>query len=394
MDYWKKFYKTNIDFSENQSTFCDFVLKYLKDYPNYKNIIDIGCGNGRDSLYFLKNGFHVTGIDLCKEVCEYIKSKHKITIINDSIITYNYKNYDIYYLRFILHALIYNDILKLINNLSKQINENSLIFIETRSVSGTVFDNKNYSECTFKSGIGDLHNRTLLSQKHLLELFAKYDIYPEYNIDTNNLSIFKNENPYLIRLVLRKVNVENYLQSIITPTLIEKQKNLKEVADNIIDIFNKNNINYVVFFGNLIGLLRHNNIFIPWDDDIDLLVNQQDKDKIINLLHKDHEIVIHQDTLFVIKNGHKIDLFYNHESNKTININEYECKCNYKIPKNYKQYFDNFYKEVDTDIMNYCTIYNHHFNDRWTSKHMIKITININRANNLINNIIKSLKLS
>ena len=32
-----------------------------------KSLIDIGCGNGRDSIFFSKNNFHVTGIDISQK---------------------------------------------------------------------------------------------------------------------------------------------------------------------------------------------------------------------------------------------------------------------------------------------------------------------------------------
>ena len=39
----------------------------------------------------------------------------------------------------------------------------------------------------------------------------------------------------------------------------------------VVEIFDKNNIKYFIIGGLLIGLHRHNNSFIPWDDDIDIL---------------------------------------------------------------------------------------------------------------------------
>ena len=38
-------------------------------------VIDIGCGNGRDSLFFMDLGFKVIGIDASKKAIESIQSK-------------------------------------------------------------------------------------------------------------------------------------------------------------------------------------------------------------------------------------------------------------------------------------------------------------------------------
>ena len=57
--YWNNYYETqNIPFSN--SLFSDFVLNKLK---KSKRLIDIGCGNGRDSIFFNNNKIKTLGID-------------------------------------------------------------------------------------------------------------------------------------------------------------------------------------------------------------------------------------------------------------------------------------------------------------------------------------------
>lgn len=46
---------------------CDRFLCHVKD--NGK-ILDLGCGSGRDSLYFKNRGYEVTALDGSKELCE------------------------------------------------------------------------------------------------------------------------------------------------------------------------------------------------------------------------------------------------------------------------------------------------------------------------------------
>lgn len=64
-NYYKK--TINIDMRPIYSEF----LQYIKPHGH---ILDAGCGSGRDSLYFLKNGYKVTAIDASEEMVK-ISSK-------------------------------------------------------------------------------------------------------------------------------------------------------------------------------------------------------------------------------------------------------------------------------------------------------------------------------
>lgn len=62
----------NVDVSELQTAFLQFI-------PQGGHILDAGCGSGRDSLAFLKNGFSVTAFDasesMAKVASETIKQQ-------------------------------------------------------------------------------------------------------------------------------------------------------------------------------------------------------------------------------------------------------------------------------------------------------------------------------
>lgn len=67
-----------IDFyNKNAENYCSKTIgidltqiyeKFLKYIPKQGAILDLGCGSGRDSLYFLKNGFDVTSMDASIEM--------------------------------------------------------------------------------------------------------------------------------------------------------------------------------------------------------------------------------------------------------------------------------------------------------------------------------------
>ena len=65
INYWDNFYIKKNKIKE--SSFARFILGKVGKKGIKKSLIDIGCGNGRDSIFFSKNNFRVTGIDISQK---------------------------------------------------------------------------------------------------------------------------------------------------------------------------------------------------------------------------------------------------------------------------------------------------------------------------------------
>ena len=52
-----------------------FAKKLVEMYArsDKKDLLDLGCGDGRDTRYFIKNGFNVSCIDIASKSIEKIK---------------------------------------------------------------------------------------------------------------------------------------------------------------------------------------------------------------------------------------------------------------------------------------------------------------------------------
>ena len=74
--YWDEYYK-----KDNAPLFPSPFAEYVADKLNTKkDILEIGCGNGRDSKYFSSKGHHVTGLDrsgTAIELCKNLNSSNE-----------------------------------------------------------------------------------------------------------------------------------------------------------------------------------------------------------------------------------------------------------------------------------------------------------------------------
>ena len=68
----------------------------------------------------------------------------------------------------------------------------------------------------------------------------------------------------------------------------EKKELLVNMMARLDEYFKQNNIEYYLAYGTLLGAVRHQG-FIPWDDDIDIVVPRKDFYKLIHLVEKNPE---------------------------------------------------------------------------------------------------------
>ncbi len=69
IDYYNKY--ANLYFESTVEVDMGETLeKFISHLPEGGEILDLGCGSGRDSLYLIQRGFDLTAVDGSKELCE------------------------------------------------------------------------------------------------------------------------------------------------------------------------------------------------------------------------------------------------------------------------------------------------------------------------------------
>ena len=174
--YWKEFYHNNKDRLE-PSGFCKFVCNSY-DFST-KKVLDVCCGNGRDTYLLGKHCRQIMGIDYAIKPKD---DKHIKFIKKDlvSFLTTEKNTYDIVYCRFGLHSLE-ESVEDAIIDFAKH------VFFEFRSDKDNSF-------------IEDHYRRLINGNSFLSKLIARsYDI--KFFIESKNLAIYKDENPMIIRVI-------------------------------------------------------------------------------------------------------------------------------------------------------------------------------------------------
>ena len=68
-----EYYNQNTNMFVYETCQVDFTIiqeQFVKMIPLCSNILDFGCGSGRDTKYFLDHGYHVTAIDGSEAICK------------------------------------------------------------------------------------------------------------------------------------------------------------------------------------------------------------------------------------------------------------------------------------------------------------------------------------
>ncbi|MDO8522417.1 MAG: class I SAM-dependent methyltransferase [bacterium] len=131
---------------------------------NYITLLDIGCGDGRDSLYFAEKGLRVSALDFSKNGVTNLKS------LNSNIKTYvgdirkmpfGQNSFDIVYAHLSLHYFDDKETDKIFENLYRILKKGGLIFVKCKSTDDALY------------GKGEKRGPDMYRDGHLRHFFSK-----------------------------------------------------------------------------------------------------------------------------------------------------------------------------------------------------------------------------
>ncbi len=200
-NYWENYYK----FSkfDTESNFAKFVKKKIK--INNLTLADIGCGNGRDTVFFKNKGFKPIGYDQSKKIIVSNNKNFGNFFYKEDFCRTNLKlkkKFDIFYLRFFIHAITINMETELLKNIKKLSKTNSLFFCEFRTTRDPLInkgikisENERYTS----------HYRRFINIKDFVNKLKKNKFRVIYNKTSYKFAIKKKEKPSICRIIFKNV---------------------------------------------------------------------------------------------------------------------------------------------------------------------------------------------
>jgi SAM-dependent methyltransferase len=205
-EYWDNFYQSRQD-SEPPSQFAAFIAQEARG----AHIVEVGCGSGRDSIFFARYDHYVTGVDASAEAIRVCNERKRILgLENASFVQASVESetfVDIIastrlrshahsiclYGRFFLHAITDDEQQGLLSAAKDTLTSQDLLAFEYRTVR-----DKNLEKATAP------HFRRYITPTEFSREALGYGFHTEYAVEGFGFSKYRQDDAYVARCILRK----------------------------------------------------------------------------------------------------------------------------------------------------------------------------------------------
>ncbi|MBO7201664.1 MAG: class I SAM-dependent methyltransferase [Bacteroidales bacterium] len=207
--YWEEFYaQQNAEYEP--SLFAQFVAAKIK--ANSK-IIELGCGNGRDSVYFASKNFIIKAVDQCERQIEFMKAKYS-NIKNIDFLTADFtalseeSKFDVIYSRFTLHSISKEQEDKVCTWAYNSLSTNGFFCIEVRGQKNEIYCKGNKVEGEEDAYIYNNHYRRFLNFDTFCNKLKTIGFALDYAEEKKGFAPFKGTDETYMRVIAVKKNNE------------------------------------------------------------------------------------------------------------------------------------------------------------------------------------------
>jgi adenylylsulfate kinase-like enzyme/SAM-dependent methyltransferase len=201
--HWEEYYRHTRG-TLAPSSFAQFVGAQLE--PSL-HLLEVGCGNGRDAAYFNQLGHKVTALDpsaAAVELCRDLHGGLGIDFFVGALGPNGYRSptsFDAIYSRFVFHAMTQLEEIQTLRSVSTLLRPGGRFYLECRSINDPLSREGEVISPTERIAG---HYRRFIVLDELRDRLTNVGLEIEYEIEADNLAIYKAENPVVIRIIARK----------------------------------------------------------------------------------------------------------------------------------------------------------------------------------------------
>ena len=200
VQYWDDYYSLDRQDISQPSDFAKFVAGQIE--PG-KKLLDLGCGNGRDSLFFCGKGIRVTSIDSSAAAIASIERQGLpiFAVCNDFVSTkaLDCVDYDYVYARWTIHAINQQQQDILLPRIRASLKKDGLFFAESRTVNDAKYgDGERLGTHEY---FFDNHYRRFLEPDVFLKQLEAAGFKVKYFEESDRFSVVGDDAPTLLRVI-------------------------------------------------------------------------------------------------------------------------------------------------------------------------------------------------
>lgn len=206
-NYWEYYYAQQ-NSERLPSLFAQYVYTLTDNRKDLK-IIELGCGNGRDSVFFAQNGLCVEAVDQCDTEIAYLQSEYKNIPnlkfkCNDFSSLDNLNTYDIVYSRFTLHSVSEAQEMKTLEWAFNNLVHSGMLCVEVRGTKNEICGLGTPVEDEKNAFIYDNHYRRFIDFDTFCHQLSRLGFTITYAEEKKGFAPFKGTDETFIRVIAKK----------------------------------------------------------------------------------------------------------------------------------------------------------------------------------------------
>jgi len=203
--HWEAFYRNSGGVLEPSP----FAVEVARSRLNAgSRLLDVGCGNGRDSAYFAQLGHEVhavdtsrAAIDLCRKTYPHLSIEFRHGTADAVAASPRRPAFDVVYCRFVLHAMTEQEEAAFLRAARDLLVPGGRLFLECRSINDPL---SRLGEVISPTERIHGHYRRFAVMDDLLQSLEAVRLEVVSKVESNHLAQFNEEDPVVIRIEARK----------------------------------------------------------------------------------------------------------------------------------------------------------------------------------------------